>query len=166
MKKLLLLFMLVVLPISADNTLLISGFSKHDNKTDRYGEEFKSTHLGLGYRYNTGNHSSNTMIMNDSYGNLMYTTTYGYSYYLVDNKNWGLSVSAEFGVTVKKIKVTYAHTDPYISYFVYRLMPIALIPTATLKYKRFSINVTYVPHIEYSNVIIDEVTYLNFGIDF
>jgi hypothetical protein len=45
-------------------------------------------------------------------------------------------------------------------------MPIAFIPTVSIEYKGYSINVVHIPEIVEGTRTIDEVTYINFGIDF
>lgn len=163
MKKILLIVCLS-LTLIADNTLLLSGFSKHGKTKDRFGEKFKSVHLGLGYRYNEEEHSFTMMAMKDSYANMMYTATYGYNYNLVKVDDFSLRVGAEFGITAKKIK--WINLDTREVKFIYGILPIAFIPTASIDYKVYSINVLYVPRIKYKNSVVNEVTYLNFGIKF
>ena len=169
MKKLFLI-VLVALSLSADvHTILVSGVALHKDKADKWGEEFNEKNYGIGYRYSFEKSifilSYSALILKDSYSNTMYNLSAGVGYNVIDIDDIGLNVGFDIGASSKQVK--YRHIDNYSEYFYFKreILPI-LFPTATIYVKDFSINLVFIPEIEYKNKKVDQTTYINIGYSF
>jgi len=150
------LFLLLPLLLTADeHRLLLSGFSIHEKKNDRFGETYNAFNYGLGYEYNTFREDGkfyfglNALLLDDSYHNPQFTLGAGH-YIRFDLDVIECAVGLSGFVGYKKI---YGDEDLDRNGGSYGLMG-GIAPALNLYYKNAAVNLMYVPSFHYRDADI------------
>ncbi len=162
-----LLILLMVLSLQADK-ILLSGVSFHGEDKNLDGKEVNSLNYGIGYQkeysYDNFNTTLTFLTLKDSFNNPMVSATYGIRKG-IDFKGFDISLGAEFGVAHKKVlyETVYPQTKTYE--YVYTLIPIAFVPTVSIKKETFSVEVLYIPELNYNDLHVMSVALIMIGIE-
>ena len=152
MKKYL-FFLLPLLLFGDEQRLLLSGFTLHEKKHNRFGEPYNAFNYGLGYEYNFYQENKkfylglNTLLLNDSYYNPQFTLGAGH-YIRFDTGPLQSAVGLSGFIGCKKI---YDDDDLDRSGGRYGLTG-GIAPALNFYYKDASINLMYVPSFSYKDV--------------
>jgi hypothetical protein len=166
MKIAILLFLLTSLLFSDEHRLLLTGFAFHEKEHDDNGNKLNGENYGVGYEYTTFEDygemyfSGSASVLRDSYKNPEYTLTFSpnWRYKISQDFDWSIGVAAF--VTWKKDAYNFRPNSPNDG--DYELLPGAA-PLASLYYKDVSINLTYIPSIEYGNLNIVGFAFVYFS---
>jgi len=154
MKLLIIFFLILELVSSNEHRLLLTGFTKHETPKRPNGQTWNEFNYGGGYEYSTFKeygklyYSSNVTILEDSFNYKQYTLSSAPSVRYKLSENFTGSIGLAFFVMRKK-ETYLKHTvgDP----IDYGIIPGAA-PIAILSYKKFTMNLAYVPSISAGNI--------------
>lgn len=154
MKRYLFLFLPLIL-FGNEERLLLSGFTLHEKRHNRFGESYNPFNYGLGYEYNFYQEERkfylglNTLLLSDSYYNPQFTVGAGH-YIRFDTGYIQSTVGLSGFIGWKKI---YDDDDSSRDEGRYGLMG-GIAPALNFYYKEASINLMYVPSFHYRDVDI------------
>ena len=160
-----LLFLLLHFLLFADEQrLLLSGFSIHEHKYDRFGETYNVLNYGLGYEYNFYQQERelyfgmNALVLNDSFHNPQFSLGLGH-YMRFDMGALQSAVGLSGFIGWKKI---YDDNDLDRDGGKYGLTG-GIAPALNFYYKNASVNFMYVPSFHYKDVDITGFLYTYFS---
>lgn len=156
MKTILLIAIILVLSLQADK-MFISGISMHGEEQNIDGNPVNSLNYGLGYQKEYNNQTITALLLKDSFNNPMASLTYGIRREIFEN----VSIGVEFGAAYKNI----IYKDDYGSNYKYTIVPIAFIPTISIKENSFSIDILYLPEMNKDTFHVMSVTLMMIGIE-
>ena len=161
--KIIILILALLLTLQADK-ILLSGISFHGEDRNLDGKKVNSLNYGIGYQkkynYENFNTTATSLILKDSFNNPMVSVTYGIRKG-IDYKGLNISLGAEFGVGYKKI----LYKENYQFDYRYTLLPIAFVPTFSIKKDNISIDLLYLPEINYDILHVMSVTLIMIGVE-
>ena len=162
MKLLIILFLTLALYAEPKHEVLIPLASYHSDKTIE-GYEVNEFNYGIGYRYadtkSNGETSVSSMILKDTYGHPMLTTTVGASLYLLKNDISNIRIGVEAGIGYRKLLYMVFDSQGRTDTFKYKFIPL-IAPVISFQYEKFGMNFTYTPEITNDTLKIHEVVFL------
>ena len=137
-----------VTSINAQIGLNLYGTSFHFDRKDKNGKTFNEINAGAGLHYDFYNYKNHTFwtdagLVNDSFKNLSKFAVLGYKYQIFKNFYLGAGLYCS---STKSIQ----HGDPFL----------APLPFLSYKYKRFSLNFTYLPDFKTTNIYPTVASYI------
>ena len=153
MKKHLFLFLFPLVLFGNEQRLLLSGFTLHEKRDNRFGETYNAFNYGLGYEYNFYQEERkaylglNTLLLNDSYYNPQFTLAAG-RYVRFDTGCLQSAVGLSGFIGWKKV---YDDADNSRHGGRYGLIG-GIAPALNFYYRDASINLMYVPSFHYRDI--------------
>ena len=153
--------------LSQEQRILISGFSLHESKHDRFGEKYNAFNYGIGYEYNFFENYNepyfgmNMLLLNDSFENPQLSIGFGHNYRF-DMDYADISVGIAGFVGYKKI---YSDDDISRDGGQYKIMG-GVGPSFAVYKGNFSIDFIYIPSIKYNSLDITGFLFTYFSYKF
>ena len=149
--------MLLLCSLQADK-ILLSGISFHGEDKNLDGKSVNSLNYGIGYqkeyKYNGYRTTLTSLLLKDSFNNPMLSVTYG----LRKDLGYNVSIGAEFGLAYKRILYqSYIPFNQVVYDYKYTLLPIAFVPTISIDRDSYSVDILYLPEIEYGSLHVMSV---------
>lgn len=162
--------LLLLLPISifaTEQRILLSGFTIHERKEDRFGKKYNAFNYGLGYEYNFFEKYNeiyfgmNTLVLNDSFKNPQLNIGFGHSYRF-DMGAVDISLGLSGFAAIKKI---YTDKDLDREGGKYKLAG-GLGPNIVFYKDNMSVNFMYIPSVKYKELDITGFLFTYFSYKF